>query len=170
MKKLICLLVLVMLVGGCAGARLNVSRNPNQLPQKINKVALMPSGGVLADAIGIELLNYGYSVIDTSTVTGYMARYNLNELELTLPQNISKLSDDGIDTLLIVKTVAGYDGRPESASTKLVATATGQIIIGVTWQNGKGGAQGSPADGMMRSNLSQAARQIAKGLGKALAR
>ena len=124
----------------------------------------MPSGGALADAIGIELLNYGYQIIDTAAITGYMARYNLNEFELTMPQNISKLSNDGIDTVLLVKTVAGYDGRPESATAKLVATSTGQVIVGVTWQNGKGGAQGSPADGMMRSNLGQAAKKIASGI------
>jgi hypothetical protein len=99
-----------------------------------------------------------------------MARYNLNEIELTMPQNIDKLSNDGIDTVLLVKTVAGYDGRPESATAKLVATSTGQLIVGVTWQNGKGGAQGSPADGIMRSNLSQAAKQIANGLGKVLSK
>lgn len=99
-----------------------------------------------------------------------MARYNLNEIELTMPQNINKLANDGIDTVLIVKTVAGYDGRPESATAKLVATSTGQLIVGVTWQNGKGGAQGSPADGIMRSNLSQAAKQIAGGLEKALSK
>jgi len=28
----------------------------------------MPSGGALVDAIGIELLNYGYEVVDTTTI------------------------------------------------------------------------------------------------------
>ena len=167
MKKMLIVLLCLGLVG-CATAVMNVSRNPYQLPQKVNKIALMPSGGPLADAIGIELLNGGYQVIDTTTVTGYLARYNLNEMELYMPQNIVKLSTDGIDTVLIVKTVAGYDGRPESATAKLVSTITGQLIVGVTWQNGRGGAMGSPADGMMRANLSDTAKQIAGGLEKAL--
>lgn len=168
MKKIIYLLFLVTVLNGCASAVLNISRNPNQLPQKINKIALMPSGGPLADAVGIELLNFGYEIIDTTAVTGYMARYNLNEMELIMPQNINKLSTDGIDTVLLVKTVAGYDGRPESATAKLVATSTGSVIVGVTWQNGRGGAMGSPADGMMRANLSATAKQIAKGIGNAI--
>ena len=56
----------------------------------------------------------------------------------------------------------------ESATAKLVATSTGSVIVGVTWQDGRGGAMGSPADGMMRSNLSDAAKQIANEIGKAL--
>ena len=128
----------------------------------------MPSGGVLADAVGIELLNLGLDVVDTSTMTSFMARFNLTEVEFAHPQNIRKLADEGIDTIILVKSVAGYDNRPESASVRLVSTATGRLIIGVTWQNGKGGAKGSPADGMMRVNLSIAARQIAEGIGRGL--
>lgn len=168
-QRSFCLLFVVML-SGCASASLSISRNPNLAPQKVNKIALLPSGGALADAIGIELLNYGHTIIDTTTFTGYMARYNLNEMELVMPQNISKLSSDGIDTVLMVKTVAGYDGKPESATIKLVATKDGQLIAGVTWQNGKGGAQGSPADNMMRSNLTNTAKQIASGLSSALSK
>ena len=86
----------------------------------------------MADAVGIELLNYGYNIIDTATVTSYMARYNLDEIELILPKNITRLADDGIDTILIVRSVGGYDGRPESATTRLVSTSNGQVIIGAT--------------------------------------
>lgn len=168
MKNIIAISMIIMVIGGCATSKTNISRNPNALPQNVSRIALMPSGGSLADAVGIELLNYGYDVIDTSTVTGYMVRYNLNEMELALPQNISRLSQDGIDTLLIVKGAAGYDGRPENASARLVSTSDGKLIAGVTWQNGKGGAMGSPADGVMRSNLSQAASKIAEGLAGAL--
>lgn len=170
MRSIFYLFIMTISLTGCATSVLNVSHNPNQSSQKINKIALMPSGGALADAIGIELLNTGYQIIDTTTVTGYMARYNLDEMELIMPQNISKLSSDGIDTVLLVKTVAGYDGRPESATAKIVATATGQLIVGVTWQNGKGGAQGSVMDGVMRSNLSAVAKQIAGGIAKVLSR
>lgn len=170
MKKLSLLVIGVLILVGCASSKMSVSRNPNQPSQKINKIALMPSGGPLADAIGIELLNEGYTVIDTTAVTGYMARYNLNEMELAMPQNISKLSIDGIDAVLLAKTLNGYDGRPEAATAKLVSTSTGQVIFGVTWQNGKGGAQGSPVDGMMRSNLGQAAKSISYGIARALSK
>lgn len=162
------LFVTVFLVFGCASSKLNVSRSPGALPQSVQVIALMPSGGVLADAIGIELLRYGFEIVDTSTLTSIMVRCNLTELELAEPQNIRKLNEQGIDTILLVKSVAGYDNRPESASVKLVATATGRLIIGATWQTGHGGARGSPADSDMRSNLSQAARKIADGIGREL--
>lgn len=72
--------------------------------------------------------------------TSQMARFNLTEVELAHPQNIRKLADEEIDTILLVKSISGYDNRPESASVRLVSTATGQLIVGATWQNGKGGA------------------------------
>lgn len=122
----------------------------------------------MADAIGIELLNHGFDIIDTATVSSFMARFNMNEVELAQPQNIRKLGEQGIDTILLVKSVTGYDNRPESASARLVSTETGRLIVGATWQNGKGGAKGSPADGVMRSNLSSASRNIARGLAGAL--
>ena len=158
----------VALLSGCASPSLNISRSPNALPHPVKTVALIPSGGVLADAVGIELLNLGLDVVDTATVTNLMARFNLTEVEMATPQNIRKLADEGIDTILLVKSVSGYDNRPESASVRLVSTATGRLIVGATWQNGKGGAKGSPADGMMRVNLSSAAHDIAVGLGRAL--
>ena len=168
MKKLLLIVFVTISLGGCAPSSLNISSSPNSLSQEVNRIALMPSGGPLADAVGIELLNYGLDVIDAAVVMGHMSRYNLNELELSMPQNISKLSSYGIDTLLIVKGVEGYDGRPESVSARLISTLDGRLVIGVTWQNGKGGAQGSPADRMMRSSLGQAAKEIATGFGESL--
>ena len=165
---MVILIALVVLLSGCAGSRVNVSRSPGALPHDVKTLALMPSGGVLADAVGIELLNFGLDVVDTATMTSLMARFNLDEVEVAHPQNIKKLADEGIDTILLVKSVAGYDNRPESASVRLVSTTTGRVIVGATWQNGKGGAKGSPADGMMRSNLSSVARQIAEGIGREL--
>jgi len=164
----IILLGLAIIFCGCSSPSIRVSRSPGVLPQQIKKIALLPSGGVLADAIGVELLRHGYEIIDTATITSMMARWNLTELELVEPQNIRKLADKNIDTILLVKAVAGYDNRPESASVKLVSTTSGQVIIGATWQNGKGGSRGSPADGIMRVNLSDAAQQIAEGIGRNL--
>ena len=155
------------ILSGCIGPKVNVSRNPAGSQKDVATIALMPSGGLLADAVGVELLQYGYNIIDTSQVTGYMARYNLDEIELLLPKNIRRLSDDGIDTVLIVRAVAGYDDRPESATSRLVSTSDGVVIVGASWQNGRAGAQGSPADGFARKNLSDAAHDIAEAIGEA---
>jgi len=161
-------LIPLLLLIGCATPSVSVNTSSLATLSSIERVALMPSGGPLADAIGINLLSYSIDVIDTSTTTGILARLNLNEFEINNPQNIRLLSEQGIDTILIVKTVAGYDGRPNSATARLVDTKSGRLLIGATWQNGKGGAMGSPADGMMRQNTNSAAKTLSDAIGQAL--
>jgi len=160
--------LLLFFTFGCAGPKMNISRPPNGLPHEIKSIALMPSGGVLADAIGVELLRYGFDVIDTGKITSFMVRENLNEIEIIQPQNLARLSTEGIDAVILVKSVGGYDGRPQSATIKIVLTKTGQLLVGANWQNGRGGAQGSWADQDARVDLAVAARQIADGIGKEL--
>jgi hypothetical protein len=157
-----------LMVTGCAAPQVNVVRSQAPLESPIRTIALMPSGGVLADAIGLELLRFGFNVIDTGKISGLMIRDNLNEIEITQPQNLSRLYNDGIDAVILVKSVAGYDGRPQSASVKIVHTKTGQLVTGANWQNGRGGAQGSPADQGARVDLAVAAQQIANALGQSL--
>ena len=164
----LCALTIITTLIGCAAPQLRVSRSQVPLTSPIRSVALMPSGGVLSDAIGIEMLNYGFEVIDTGKITSLIIRHNLSEIEITQPQNLRRLNDEGIDAILLVKSVAGYDNRPQSASVKIIMTQTGTIVAGVTWQNGRGGAQGSPADQGARVDLSVAAHQIAEALSQAL--
>lgn len=163
-----CICAILLFIIGCAAPQIRVIRSPVPLDSPIRTIALMPSGGVLADAIGVELLNYGFEVIDSGKITSLMIRDNLNEIEIIQPQNLRKLEEDGIDSILLVKSVAGYDRRPQSASVKLILTNTGRIVAGANWQNGRGGAQGSPADQGARVDLVVAAQQIAKALGEVL--
>ena len=153
---------------GCAAPQVNVVRSQTPMVSSICTIALIPSGGVLADAIGLELMRYDFNVVDTGKITSLMVRDNLNEIEITQPQNLSRLFAEGIDAVILVKSVAGYDGRPQSASVKIVHTKNGQIVAGANWQNGRGGAQGSPADQGARVDLAVAARQIADALGPAI--
>src|SRR3989344_4038094 len=158
----------VFLISCATPPQILVSRSETFPEGPIRSIALMPSGGALADAIGIELLNYGFEIIDTGKLTNLMIRFNLTEIEITQPQHMVRLADDGIDTILLVKSVAGYDNRPQSASVKVVLTRSGKVIGGATWQNGKGGAPGSHADQSARVDLSAAANQIASSLCKVL--
>src|SRR3990167_2439648 len=174
MKSIIRSVLLVLLsltslmVTGCAAPQVNVVRSKAPLESPIRTIALMPSGGILADAIGLELLRFGFNIIDTGKVSSLMIRANLTEIEITQPHNLSRLFTDGIDAVILVKSVAGYDGRPQSASVKIVHTQTGQLIAGANWQNGRGGVQGSQADQNARVDLAIAAQQIADSLGQAL--
>lgn len=148
----------------CSGATMSTPQNLRPLPEKIESVALAPSGGVLADAIGTELFNHGIQVIDTQETSNYLVRLNLDEIELMQPKTLSALRGRGITALLSVKSVAGYDARPQSATVRVVSTQTGELVAAVNWQNGRGGAQGSPADAMMRKDIVGAAQQIAQAL------
>jgi len=129
---------------------------------------MAPSGGLLADAVAVELSNQGYTVIDAADMSQLMIRMNMNEIEIAQPQGLSRLRSQGVDALLTVRAAGGYDGQPQSASARVNSTHTGRVIAGVTWQNGWGGMAGSIADRTMRQGLSEAAREIAGSLARSL--
>ena len=164
-KNILLLIFLCASLIGCATSHVSVSQNLGLLRHKVHRIALMPSGGALVDAIGIELLNYGYEVVDTTTIAAYMAKDELDEVGLSMPQNLKKLSGDGIDALLVVREVGGYSGSPDSVSTRLISTADGLLIVGVAWQSMPHiGEQTYAID----INYSDAAKKIAEGLGNSL--
>ena len=63
-----------------------------------------------------------------------------------------------------MRSTAENDGRPQNASARINSTHTEQIVAGVTWQNGWGGAAGSPMDRTMRDDLGDATEKIADAL------
>lgn len=160
---------LFLLLAGCAAPKLSVS-SPVGGVESIQTIALAPNGGVLADAVGLGLLKFGFRVFDAAQVSSLMVRMNLNEVEVLEPQNLQRLKGQGIDAVLQVRVVAGYDGRPTSATVKLVSANSGQLLAGATWQNGSGGASGSPMDRDARVDIVVAADQIAEGIAKVVPR
>jgi len=152
-------LMLLFLIS-CASSKVSLSRG--YIPPDL-VIALAPSGGVLADAIGVELFNKGFTVIDTAQMSNLMVRYNMTEIELSKPQNLKALKEEGIDGILTVKSVTGYDGKPQSATVRINSTkAWSEIIVGVSWQNGWGGRQGSILDRSKRKDITGAAKEIVR--------
>jgi hypothetical protein len=141
----------------CSGSK--VSSVTGSLPRNV-KIALAPSGGVLADAIGVELFNRGFTVFDTNQMSNLLVRLNMTEIELADPKNLSVLKGQGIDAILNVKATVAYDGKPQSASVRVNSTSTGEILAGLSWQNGWGGQAGSIADRSMRKDIAEAAKEI----------
>ncbi len=158
--------VAIIGLAGCIGSQ--VSTIPAQVSHPVGTIALMPGGGLFADAIGVEISARGFRVIDTATTSSLMVRLNLNEIEVTRPQGLSKLQDEGIDAILFSRSASGYDGRPQSASTRLTSTHSGQVLAGIVWQNARAGAIGSVADGFARKGLSQAVTEVADALMKTI--
>lgn len=68
-----------------------------------------------------------------------MVRLNLNEIEITRPEGLAKLKDQGIDAFLKVRGAGRYDQQPQSASARINSTHNGKLLAGVTWQNGYAG-------------------------------
>ncbi len=145
----------------CSGSR--VSSVKGTLHRDI-RLALAPSGGLMADAIGVELFNRGFTVFDTNQMTNLLFRLNMNEIELSDPKNLSALYDEGIDAVLHVKASVAFDGRPQSASIRVNGTSSGRILAGLSWQNGWAANAGSVADRAMRKDLADAAVEIVDNL------
>ncbi len=124
----------------------------------------MPGSGLVADAVGVELSNRGFTIIDSTTVSSMMVRLNINEIEITRPEGLAKLRSQGIDATLVVRASISSDNQPESASARMNSTENGQVIAGVTWQNGYGCQSGSPCDRVMRKGLTEMASEIAEAL------
>lgn len=158
------------LLAGCASSKLSSMTTASGPLPRVHVIAFAPGGGVLSDAVGVELTNRGFTVLDSGSTITMMARLNLNEVEISKPEGVSKLKDQGVDALLTVRAVGAVDSQPQSASVRLNSTDGGKVLAGVTWQNGWGGIQGSIADRVMRSGLTEAASQIADALVARVAR
>lgn len=164
MKKILITSILsVALVTGCASSKISslpIAGAAGQQKTVVKHVAMAPSGALLADAVAIELMNRGFTVIDGASTSSMMVRLNISEVEITKPTGLAKLKEQGIDAYLSIKGAA-VNGEVESASVRVNSTENGQVLAGLTWQNGWGGRRGSIADRTMKKGLSEIAVEIA---------
>jgi len=166
MKQILLLCVIVVLAG-CSGYSVSaVSRTASPVPA--GQIGMAPGGGELADAISVELFQRGFDVVESTKIQQLEITDNNAEINILRPDNLQKLGEQGIKTILMVKSIPGYDGKPQSATVRIVRTDTGQMIAAVNWQNGYGGRFFSLADRVMRSDTQDAAREIADQLSKKL--
>lgn len=164
---------LVLLVAtplaGCGGSRISTMAVAQAARHPVQSIAIAPDGGLLADAVAVELAGRGFNVLDPSTTSRLLVRLNLSEVEVSRPEGLGRLREQGIDAWLSVRASGGHDGLPQSASARVNSTHNGRVMAGVTWQNGWGGQAGSIADRTMRRGLSDAAAEIATALQAQLA-
>ncbi|MDE0001213.1 MAG: hypothetical protein OXQ29_00780 [Rhodospirillaceae bacterium] len=104
------------------------------------------TGGILAEAIGLEMVHYGFAVVSEAIHTDGVA------------------PDEGIGVLDIEWTFALHDGNPNTVIAIVTAPGSGVMLAGVSWTNARAGAAGSPADVMVRKTTMTAAQEIAAGL------
>jgi hypothetical protein len=116
----------VLMLSACSGSRVSQTIRPSgPVSHPLRSIALAPSGGILADAIGVELANRGYVIVDTQQTSALMVRFNAtSELELLTPQSLGGFREQGIDAVLVVKAAFSRDDLPQSASVRLNSTHT----------------------------------------------
>jgi len=104
------------------------------------------SGGILAEAIGLEFAHYGLAVVSEG-----------------IPGD-GVVPDGGIGVLDIEWTFALHDGNPNTVIAKVTALGSGVMLAGVSWTNARAGAAGSAADVIVRKTTTTAAQEIAAAL------
>jgi hypothetical protein len=162
MKKFYSILILIFLQS-CASSK--VSMIGSKVPlSEFKNIALSSNSGMLGQAVANELVGRGYKVQSPGRTSKMMLRLNLNEAEITEPKGLEAFAKEGVDAVITVSAVGGYDQMPQSASVQIVNTKSFDIMAGVNWQNGWGGEQGSIADRVMRKGLTRSAKEIVNAL------
>lgn len=156
-----------LILAGCAAASMSEIGNAKPVTQPITRIAIAPGSGPLGDAIGVELFNLGYHIVDARQTKGIIGSSGLQQFEVYSADGYAALRRQGIEAVLTAKGVA-VKGLPESASVRVTSTRNGDLLAGLTWQNGWGGMSGSIADRVMRNNLSDVSQSIARALDKRL--
>lgn len=170
MQVTISILMLVLLTG-CAGP--NVRANLNPSTTKPNPRIGIVSDHLLADAIGNELVGYGFTVIERGRLQAVLDELKLSLSGILKEGDLRRVGDIlNVDALMFVSvtTEPDFPSKVGSATIKIVDARTGTLVGGVTYQNGRGGAPGSPADAGMKESLPDSAERIAKELAIAFGR
>jgi hypothetical protein len=163
MKKVLSIITLAIMLVGCAASQVSIVGN-KITRSSFNNIALSTNNGVLGQAVANEMVGRGYKVQSPGQTNSLMLSLNLNEGEITAPKSLEKFNKEGVDAVIVVSAVGGYDQMPQSASVQIINTSTLDITAGLNWQNGFAGQQGSVADRLMRKGLTKAAKEIVDGL------
>jgi hypothetical protein len=168
MRRFLLVIVGVLFVAACASSRVSQTLTKPYQGPKIKTFTISPGGGVLGEAVAVELFNRGYTVIDSDQAARLLGKNDLTEFELASVPSLETLQSKGVDAVLAVKTAAAADGLPQSASARITSTKTHEVIAAVSWQNGWGGQKDSIADRTMRKDVAEAAKEIVNSLQKTL--
>jgi hypothetical protein len=131
------------------------------------------SNNAFADAIGTELIFYGFKVIERSNLYSLVEEQVLGQTGVLREKELIKAGKIlNIDALVFVNT--NWDnynpGKVAAAVVRVVDVQSGQVLASVNYQNGRAGAAGSPADADAKESLVESAdrigKEIAKGFGK----
>ena len=156
--------VLALSATGCAGARvIETIRTPSS-GADVQCVAIDPRGGIMGEEIALRLGNGGLQVFDSDQTMQIARQAGIDAYLINSPDGLEGLRSAGVDALLVVRTMLGWDGKPQIVTARLIDTRTAEVITGFSWENGWGGDVGSVADRTMRKSVPEAADQISMSL------
>ena len=162
--SILCLPAIILMAAGCAGTRITEMIHAPRSGSPIQSIAIDPRGGIMGEEIAMHLTSGNLRVLDSDHTTQLARRSGIDEHHLNSPAGLEALRNGGAEALLIIKTMIGWDGKPQVVTVKLIDTMTAEVITGFSWENGWGGDFGSVADRAMRRSVPEAARQISTSL------
>jgi hypothetical protein len=89
-----------LILTACASSKISTVPIAGGVTHPVKSIAMAPDGGLLADAVAVDLSNRGFNVIDGATTSKMMIRLNLTEVEISRPEGLAKFRDQWIDALL----------------------------------------------------------------------
>jgi hypothetical protein len=101
----------------------------------IRRIAMEPNRDVFADPLASPMSKYGYNVVTPANVWGLLERLNIRDGKLYDQESLRAINKQGIDAILIVRSVIAPDGIPSAISLRAVLTANGQPAGGWYWDN-----------------------------------
>lgn len=156
--------LLVPLLAACAGARLGNTVLSEYDGPTIRTVAVAPGGGLVAEAVAARLQTERLTVVEPNETISILEQAGVTRSQIAGEAGFQELVKHNVDALLVMRSLYGWDGHPQSVSVRLISTRTAEVITSFLWENGWGGELGSVADRIMRRDSAEAAQQIAAGL------
>lgn len=164
----ISLLLLSLYLAGCSGSYVRSTYSKNA-PAKDSYVLGIASENTLSDAIGNELLRYGFTIVERSRIQAVLEELKLSASGVLLPNNLKQVGNILSVDALVFTTVQSDASNPNtvgSASIKVVDVESGQLLAGVNYQN-RNFSKIEPGVVSKREPLPKTARKIAKSISKA---
>lgn len=168
MKKFVLLLLSILLVGCTTSyVRFTYSKTAKIKSGYRLGIAL---GSNLSDALGTELLHYGFTVVERARMDAVLSELQLNSTGALLPENLKNVGKIlSVDALVFVTAEQDTESPNTigSAAVKLVDVESGILIAGVNYQNCDNSKSKYGKTGV-REPLPKTARKIARALYKAV--
>ncbi|MFT3735541.1 MAG: hypothetical protein QM776_11030 [Rhodocyclaceae bacterium] len=160
----------LLMLTGCASSSVSLNQVPSHSRHAVNKIAISTLSDPVGEAVGSDLIRRGMMVVRSWELKDIMQRLRIQDKDLDHAESLALLKAEGIDAVLSAKVVGGRIDNPNSITTLVRSTHSGQYLADIEWSNAFAGMPGSPADMLMRKRLGDGVRETGEGVLKELRR